>query len=297
MLEIKHQKTRTVACRENGRSADFTSGNFILGCSHKKNDSYDNPCSYCYVARLGRQKLYVNTNMQEILTECDAAIRELPFPRMPSQIDDTYYYVDIACDTDVNLHWNDYSWLEVFDYFKAHPRLAATFATKWVNTKLLDYEPEKKIRVRMSLMPEKMRSILENGTSPTIKRVQFLEKLFQAGYSTHINFSPIVYHDKKLRGYRELFHIINNEVSEEFKKQCGLECIFLTHNENLHKINLSKGLLDQENILWAIENQEQKISQYGGNNLRYKKNIKPALVRAFTKIVDQDLGIPIRYIF
>jgi hypothetical protein len=34
MLEIK--KTKTTACRENGRSADFTSGNFILGCSQKK---------------------------------------------------------------------------------------------------------------------------------------------------------------------------------------------------------------------------------------------------------------------
>jgi hypothetical protein len=44
MLEIKNQKTKTTACRENG-SADFTSGNFILGCSHKKGDTYDNPCS------------------------------------------------------------------------------------------------------------------------------------------------------------------------------------------------------------------------------------------------------------
>jgi hypothetical protein len=57
----------------------------------------------------------------------------------------------------------------VFDYFKKHPKLAATFATKWVNTKL-DYVPENKIRVRMSLMPEKMRAILENGTSPIIKK-------------------------------------------------------------------------------------------------------------------------------
>jgi DNA repair photolyase len=74
-------------------------------------------------------------------------------------------------------------------------------------------------------MPEKMRAILENGTSPIIKKSSVPEKLFQAGYSTHINFSPI-YHDKKLSGYKELFNIINNEVSEEFKKQAGLECIF-----------------------------------------------------------------------
>jgi DNA repair photolyase len=51
--------------------------------------------------------------------------------------------------------------------------------------KLLDYVPENKIRVRMSLMPEKMRAILENGTSPIIKKSSVPEKLFQAGYSTH----------------------------------------------------------------------------------------------------------------
>jgi hypothetical protein len=57
--------------------------------------------------------------------------------------------------------WLIYVWL-----FQEASKLAATFATKWVNTKLLDYVPENKIRVRMSLMPEKMRAILENGTSP-----------------------------------------------------------------------------------------------------------------------------------
>jgi hypothetical protein len=47
MLEIKNQKTKTTACRENGRSADFTSGNFILGCSQKKEILMIIPCSYC----------------------------------------------------------------------------------------------------------------------------------------------------------------------------------------------------------------------------------------------------------
>jgi hypothetical protein len=46
MLEIKNQRPKPRHV-ENGRSADFTSGNFILGCSHKKEETYDNPCSYC----------------------------------------------------------------------------------------------------------------------------------------------------------------------------------------------------------------------------------------------------------
>jgi hypothetical protein len=47
-------------------------------------------------------------------------------PRVPNQVDEKYYYVDISCDTDINLHWNDYDWIYVFDYFKKHPKLAAT---------------------------------------------------------------------------------------------------------------------------------------------------------------------------
>jgi hypothetical protein len=88
------------------------------------------------------------------------------------------------CDTDINLHWNDYDWIYVFDYFKTHPKLAATLQNESIQN-CWDYVPENKIRVRMSLMPEKMRAILENGTSPIIKENQFLEKLFQTGYSTH----------------------------------------------------------------------------------------------------------------
>jgi spore photoproduct lyase len=116
-----------------------------------------------------------------------------------------------------------------------------------VNTKLLDYVPENKIRVRMSLMPEKMRAILENGTSPN-KRVQFLEKLFQAGYSTHINFSPIIYHDKKLSGTKNSSTSLTTKYQRSLK-QAGLECIFLTHNANLHKINLEKAFKARRNTL------------------------------------------------
>jgi spore photoproduct lyase len=79
-----------------------------------------------------------------------------------------------------------------------------------VNTKLLDYVPENKIRVRMSLMPEKMRAILENGTSPII-RVQFLEAFPSRILYAH-QFQSNFYHDKKLSGYKELFNITNNSI-------------------------------------------------------------------------------------
>ena len=296
-MEIKHQKTKTITCKENGRSADFSSANFILGCSNLKSNIYEQACKYCYVSRFGRNKLYVNTNTDEILNQCNLAIKNKPFPKIPNQVDNAYYFVDISVDTDINNHFNLYDWFYVFDYFKNHNKLAATFATKWVNTKLLNYEPNNKIRVRMSLMPENIKQVLEKGTSPIINRIKFLEKLYEAGYSSHINLSPIVYYDNWLKDYKDLFKIINDNVSEDFKKQCGLECIFLTHNFNLNQINLNKGYKEAENLLWTPELQENKVSLYGGNNVRYEHNLKYKLIQQFTELVNNDLKIPIRYIF
>jgi hypothetical protein len=79
--------------------------------------------------------------------------------------------------------------------------------------KLLDYVPENKIRVRMSLMPEKM--ILENGTSPII---EFSSWRSFSKDTLRTSISVQLFTDKKLSRYKELFNIINNEVSEEFKK-------------------------------------------------------------------------------
>jgi hypothetical protein len=58
-------------------------------------------------SKIRQTKMYVNTNTDELLAECDKATRPA-FPRVPNQVDEKYYYVDISCDTDINLHWNDY---------------------------------------------------------------------------------------------------------------------------------------------------------------------------------------------
>jgi DNA repair photolyase len=81
MLEIKIKRPKP---RHVEKTAEAQTGNFILGCSHKKGDTYDNPCSYCYVARFGRQKLYVNTNTDELLAEYKA-IQDLPSLEYPSR--------------------------------------------------------------------------------------------------------------------------------------------------------------------------------------------------------------------
>lgn len=292
MNNIKYQKTKTVACKDNGRSSDAVSANFILGCKDQYNLPY---CQYCYVDRFNRSHVYINTNTEEILNQCDVWVQKQPLVKPPNQVHKSLYLVDIGCDVDINAYWYNYNWIKIFDWFKNHPRLGATFATKWYNTKLLEYDTQKKIRIRHSLMPEYLIKKLERSTSPLLKRITGAQKLYEAGWEVHFNLSPVIYYDHWLKDYNELFHLINNEVSDEFKQQCGLEIIFLTHNATLNKLNLARSW--DEDLLWKPGIQEKKISTYGGVNVRYEHTFKSTLIKELTQLIDNELKIKIRYIF
>jgi len=54
-----------------------------------------------------------------------------------------------------------HQWEKIFDFFVRHEKAMATFATKYVNDKLLLYNPNKKVRIRFSLMPQVWADILE----------------------------------------------------------------------------------------------------------------------------------------
>lgn len=106
---------------------------------------------------------YINDNIDQILDGISQHLETLPV-KTANQTDLLFWTYDIGCSTDVCLHWKHTNWLKVFEFFKQHPRAKATFATKYVNLKLLDFNPEQKIRVRFSLMPAHISEILEPKT-------------------------------------------------------------------------------------------------------------------------------------
>lgn len=280
-------KTKTLVCKDNGRSADFTTPNFILGCGQGKLF----PCKYCYVDRWGRDKVYINTNKEDILESCNNWVEDKLWPKIPNQVNDVHYLGDIACTTDINLHWKDYDWISVFDWFKEHDKLGATFATKFINKKLLDYSPNKKVRVRLSLMPEAIRKIVEKGTSTLFKRIEFSVMLEQAGYDVHYNLSPIIIYKGWEKDWEKLLDFLALN-----KLQRPVEVIFLTHNEQKHLKNINSGDYKAEKFLWNPSLQEDKVSQYGGNNVRYSLAYKPKFVSTMKEMLE-DRDFTIRYIF
>jgi len=287
-LIITKDTRKTFKIRGSGRSTDFISPSFGYGCL------YD--CSYCYMKRHKPKGLSVATNTNDILTAINnhAAFAVVDKPNQTHPVYTTY---DISCNEDFALHAKYHNWTRIFNFFKEHPTAMGSFATKYVNPELTTFNPEGKIRIRFSLMPQKMADIHEPSTSKIIDRIKAINDFIEAGYDVHINFSPVIVTDTWIEDYTQLFEGVDAIVDRKYKHKVLSEVIFLTHNKNKHIVNLSR-IINSESTLWTPKNQEAKTSQYGGENIRYEHKLKREYIKDFislhTKIIPWNT---IRYIF
>jgi len=271
--------------RPSGRSTDFISPSFGYGCLYN--------CSYCYMKRHKPEGLTVATNIGDILTAINNHAMFAVVDK-PNQTHESLVTYDISCNEDFCLHAKFYDWKRIFDFFKDHPRAMGSFATKYVNKNLLEYNPEEKIRIRFSLMPQSYADYLEPNTSSIQDRINAIDEFISAGYDVHINFSPVIVTAGWLDKYKELFDQVN-QIKKKDKVKA--EVIFLTHNEQKHEYNLRHDL-PGEHLLWRPEIQENKISEYGGENIRYKHDLKAGYIKQFVSLHDEIIPFnTIRYIF
>ena len=286
MTLIKEINRNSMIIRPSGRSTDFISPSFGYGCLYN--------CSYCYMKRHKPQGLDVAKNTMNILTEINNHCMFAEVDK-PNQTHDSYTTYDISCNEDFALHAKYHEWQTIFDFFKEHPVAMGSFATKYVNVDLLNYDPQGKIRIRFSLMPQSISDKLEPNTSKIIDRIKAINAFIDGGYEVHINFSPVVVYDNWLEDYEYLFQMVDNYVDYQNEVKC--EVIFLTHNENKHNYNLANNITG-ESLLWNTDIQENKVSQYGGKNIRYKHNLKAQYIKQWTDLHNKIINWnQIRYIF
>lgn len=287
--KLIHKVTRrSKIIRPSGRSTDFISPSFGHGCLYN--------CTYCYMKRHKAEGLDIATNTGDILTDINSHAWFTTVDK-PNQTHPEFITYDISCNEDFALHAKYHNWKKIFDFFKYHPLAMGSFATKYVNKDLLEYNPEGKIRIRFSLMPEKWRKILEPDTTKIFDRVKAINDFIEAGYDVHINFSPVIVHDDWLKEYRILFEGVDGFVDRKYKDKVKAEVIFLTHNAEKHEYNLQHNL-PGEDLLWKPDLQETKISQYGGENLRYKHKLKSKFIEEWKELHEEIIPWnTIRYIF
>lgn len=246
---LKREAKWSLDC--NGRSTDFLPSQMMeQGC-------YKFGCSYCYTERnypnnflkiyndlfkLVDLSIYIDQN-QEVCEEKFFKETKKRFERERNQHHNKMVTIDLGCDSDVvtsnstTMHSSYHGHMvEVMNLVAANTKNVMTsFATKSseIDVFIEGCKFPDKHRIRLSLMPEHHRQILEQNTSKIIDRLHATNKLVDAGFEVHINLSPIVITNHFKNEYSELLSLVNDTLSDKAKKQMAYEIIFLTHSEKM----------------------------------------------------------------
>ena len=283
---------KSLTARPNGRSSDFVAPSTANGCAMA--------CAYCYVPRRKgfSNPVTVFANIEQITRYTARHVARQGVKATPDQVDPSAWVYDIGensdCSVDARLSDNVRDLVELF---RGLPTAKASFATKHVNRDLLDWDPQGRTRVRFSLMPDADARVLDVRTDRIADRIAAVDDFVAAGYEVHVNLSPVVVRDGWLADWAQLLDDLAEGTGDDFKAQAAAEVILLTHNEQLHEVNL--GWHPQaEQLLWTPETQQAKQSQTGGRNVRYRTGFKGERVRELTDLIaERTPWLRVRYAF
>jgi spore photoproduct lyase family protein len=283
---------KSLTARPNGRSADWIAPSASNGCAMA--------CAYCYVPR---RKGYANpitvfTNIDKIVGYLGRHVARQGPKTVPNQCDERAWVYDLGessdCSVDALVSDNV---ADLVTAFRDWPTAKASFATKFVNRDLLGLDPRGRTRIRFSLMPPDDSRLLDLRTTPVPQRIQAIDEFVEAGYEVHVNLSPVVIREGWQAAWAELLQELADRTGAAFKAQAAAEVIMLTHNEQLHEVNLGwhpKG----EQLLWRPELQQRKRSQTGMWNVRYRNDVKADGVQALHRLIAEHAPwLPVRYAF
>lgn len=284
---------KTLRCVPFERSADFVAPSQSNGCAMS--------CSYCYVAR---RKGYANpittfVNIEAIMATIERHAARQGFKFEPTQADPALWTYELGTNSDLSVDAaiGD-NVRDLVALFARLPNAKATFATKYVNRDLLSYDPQGRTRLRFSLMPAEVSRLVDVRTSPVSERIAAIDDFVAAGYEVNVNFGPVIYYDGWLGDYAALFDELDAALSPAAKANLQAEVIFLTHEEELHEVNL-RWHPRAEALLWRPEIQEHKVARASGARvLRYERTLKRTLVRDFRDLLARHMPYcGIRYAF
>ena len=224
---------KSLTARPNGRSANWIAPSTANGCAMA--------CAYCYVPR---QKGYANpitvfTNIEQITGYLRRHVARQGPKTEPDQCDPEAWVYDLGensdCSVDALVSDNV---ADLVATFAGLPTAKASFATKYVNRQLLELDPRGRTRIRFSVMPEDDARVLDIRTSRVAERIAAVDDFVEAGYEVHLNLSPVVLREGWEADWAQLLRRLDDELSPAAKAQAAAEVILLTHNRDLHQVNL-----------------------------------------------------------
>jgi len=259
---------KSLSARPNNRSSNWIAPSTANGCAMA--------CAYCYVPR---RKGYANpitvfTNIEQITGYLRRHVARQGVKTEPDQCDRQCWVYDIGensdCSVDALVSDNV---ADLVTLFRDLPTAKASFATKYVNRQLLDLDPQGRTRIRFSVMPGDDARVLDVRTSRVEQRIAAVDDFVGAGYEVHLNLSPVVLREGWEADWAALLRQLDDVLSPAAKAQAAAEVILLTHNRELHEVNLGWHP-KAEDLLWRPDVQQPKRSQNGQWNVRYRNDVK-----------------------
>jgi spore photoproduct lyase family protein len=283
---------KSLSARPNSRSSNWIAPSTANGCAMA--------CAYCYVPR---RKGYANpitvfTNIEQITGYLRRHVARQGVKTEADQCDPVSWVYDIGensdCSVDAMVSDNV---ADLVATFRDLSTAKASFATKFVNRRLLDLDPRGRTRVRFSLMPDADAKVLDVRTSRIAERIAAIDDFVEAGYEVHLNLSPVVLRDGWEADWAALLAHLDDVLAPATKAQAAAEVIMMTHNKDLHEVNL--GWHPQaEELLWRPELQQPKRSQNGQWNVRYRNGVKRAGVDRLQELIAAHAPwLRVRYAF
>ena len=230
----------------NGNSTDFLPGLMMTqGCAFG--------CTYCYTERHylnNYPKLYgdvyevvnmVQHTMDnlEFYREKMISLTHRDFEKYRDPKHGDWITFDLGCDSDCTLDnqltaHDDFPGhvVDIMNKISAIPNAKTSFATKSASfdSFIKNCIRPSHHRIRLSVMPEHHRRILEMNTALIQDRLEAANKLHLAGFEVHLNLSPIVVTEKYDEEYSDLLKLIDSILLPDVKKQMAYEVIYLTHS-------------------------------------------------------------------
>ncbi|MFG2840956.1 spore photoproduct lyase family protein [Streptomyces zaomyceticus] len=283
---------KSFGIRPNGRSADWIAPGLSNGCAMA--------CAYCYVPRRKgfANPITVFTNVERVLSGLGRHIAGLGRKEEPNQCDEHAWVYDIGengdCSVDDLISDNT---ADLIRAFRRWPTAKASFATKFVNPDLLRLDPQGRTRIRFSVMPPDDSRLLDIRTSPVMDRIAAAADFLDAGYEVHFNLSPVVIRPGWEEAWGDLLRAMDDVLPQRVKEQAAAEIILMTHNQDLHQVNLGWHPR-AEGVLWRPDIQQPKRSENGSWNVRYRNATKAQAVDALSRLIeDRAPWMRVRYAF
>lgn len=276
-------------------------------------------CSYCYLDRHGPSYIKLYDDCFKFVNFCQDVEQNLQiyrqkfnketkkdFERHRDSRHNQFVTIDIGCDDQITLSNRvtksvDYPG-HVVDIVNqvgdSTQEIMLSFASK--DADFSDYAKNikhpNKNRIRLSLMPENHRKVLELNTSKIEDRINSINVLVDMGFEVHINLSPIVITDNFIEEYSELLTNVNDVLTQRAKDQMAYEIIFVTHenvvNENMQTY-MPKAFEMITNGICALEPKWNKKNIYS-----YSRKDKILLKEEMNSIINRYTPYSrIRYMF